>query len=59
MSEVIQNQQVSSVQDNKKIQVFAAALLGLTILSILSLAPMEVIHNATHDVRHSSGFPCH
>jgi len=59
MSEVVQNQQVASVQNNKKIQIFAAALLGLAILSVLSLAPMEVIHNATHDVRHSSGFPCH
>ena len=59
MSEVVQNQQVVSVQNNKKIQIFAAALLGLTLLSVLSLAPMEAIHNATHDVRHSSGFPCH
>jgi len=59
MSEVVQNQQVVSVQNNKKIQIFVAALLGLTMLSVLSLAPMEVIHNATHDVRHSSGFPCH
>lgn len=59
MSEITQNQQLDTVQNNKKWQVFAAALLGLTILSIISLAPMEVIHNATHDVRHSSGFPCH
>ncbi len=59
MSEVVQNQQVASVQSNKKNQIFAATLLGVTILSVLSLAPMEVIHNATHDVRHSSGFPCH
>ncbi|MCK5728309.1 MAG: CbtB-domain containing protein, partial [Methylococcales bacterium] len=21
--------------------------------------PIEVIHNAAHDTRHSSGFPCH
>ena len=59
MSEAIQNQQVASVQSNKKKQILATALLGLLILSVLSLAPMEVIHNATHDVRHSSGFPCH
>ncbi len=59
MSEITQNQQLDKVQDSKKWQIFAAALLGLTILSVISLAPMEVIHNATHDVRHSSGFPCH
>jgi len=59
MSEAIQNQQVASAQSNKKNQVLATALLGRLMLSVLSLAPMEVIHNATHDVRHSSGFPCH
>jgi cobalt transporter subunit CbtB len=59
MSEITQNQQLDTVQNSKKWQIFTAALLGLTILSIISLAPMEVIHNATHDVRHSSGFPCH
>ncbi len=59
MSEITQNQQLDTVQDSKKWQIFAVALLGLTILSIISLAPMEIIHNATHDVRHSSGFPCH
>jgi len=59
MSLVIQSQQVANVLNNKKVQVFASALLGLVILAILSLAPMDVIHNATHDVRHSSGFPCH
>ncbi len=59
MSEAIHNQQAASVQSNKKNQILATALLGLLILSVLSLAPMEVIHNATHDVRHSSGFPCH
>ncbi len=59
MSEITQNQQLDSVQSSKNWQVFAAAILGLTILSIVALAPTEVIHNATHDVRHSSGFPCH
>lgn len=59
MSEITQNQQLDSIQNSKKWQVAAAALLGLAILTVVSLAPMEVIHNATHDVRHSSGFPCH
>ena len=59
MPEITQSQQLDTVHNSKKWQVFAAALLGVVILSIVSLAPMEVIHNATHDVRHSSGFPCH
>ncbi|MDQ7091230.1 MAG: CbtB domain-containing protein [Methylococcales bacterium] len=46
-------------QVNKKSQILASALLGLIILSAVGFAPLEVIHNATHDTRHSSGFPCH
>jgi cobalt transporter subunit CbtB len=59
MSELIQNPQTKAVQSSKNTQILAVALLGLVLLSVLGLAPMEVIHNATHDVRHSSGFPCH
>lgn len=43
----------------KNTQILASALLGFTLLMVLGFAPIEVIHNATHDTRHSSGFPCH
>ncbi len=43
----------------KATQVLAAALLGLVVLIAVGFAPIEVIHNATHDTRHSTGFPCH
>ncbi|WP_198243667.1 CbtB domain-containing protein [methane-oxidizing endosymbiont of Gigantopelta aegis] len=43
----------------KSIQLLAAALLGFSIFAITALSPIEVIHNATHDTRHSAGFPCH
>jgi len=43
----------------KKTQVLLAALLGLSVLTAVGFAPVEVIHNATHDTRHSTGFPCH
>ncbi len=43
----------------KKSQILAAALLGITVLMAVGFAPIEVIHNATHDTRHSTGFPCH
>ncbi len=45
--------------DAKSAQVLGAALLGLMVLMAVGFAPVEVIHNATHDTRHSSGFPCH
>lgn len=59
MSEIIHKQLIKSASDTKRNQIFMALIFGLSILSVVSLAPMEVIHNATHDVRHSSGFPCH
>ncbi len=43
----------------KSIQLLAAALLGVTLFAITALAPVEAIHNASHDTRHSAGFPCH
>lgn len=52
-------QQVIQAVSSKKIQVLGVALLGFVILSVVGFAPIEVIHNATHDTRHSTGFPCH
>lgn len=43
----------------KKAQILASAILGFIILMAVGFAPIEVVHNATHDTRHSTGFPCH
>jgi len=54
------NQNITSVSSQAKSrQVLAAALLGVVVLMVVGFAPIEVIHNATHDTRHSTGFPCH
>jgi len=49
----------STINSRKHSQIFASAILALAILSAVGFAPVEVIHNATHDTRHSTGFPCH
>lgn len=59
MTQSTQTQELSSVNARKGSQILASAVLALTILSIVGFAPLEVIHNAAHDTRHSSGFPCH
>lgn len=41
------------------LQIAAALLLGAFIIFGASFAPMTVVHNATHDARHSFAFPCH
>jgi len=55
----IQQDSTSVAKQAKTNQVLAAMLLGVTVLMAVGFAPLEVIHNATHDTRHSTGFPCH
>ena len=59
MTQSTQTQQLSHVKTHKANQILASAILALVVLSIVGFAPLEVIHNAAHDTRHSSGFPCH
>jgi len=48
-----------STSVSKRSQIFAAAILGLTIVFAVGLLPMDAVHNAAHDTRHSAAFPCH
>ena len=41
------------------VSAFAAAFLGLFLLWGVGFAGPMAIHNAAHDVRHSTNFPCH
>jgi cobalt transporter subunit CbtB len=36
-----------------------AILFGVTILYFIGLSNFPQAHNAAHDTRHASGFPCH
>lgn len=35
------------------------ATLGLALVLIAGFAGTPAVHNATHDTRHATGFPCH
>ncbi len=37
----------------------AALVLGLSVVFGVGFAYPDAMHNATHDSRHTSGFPCH
>jgi len=50
---------LSGIISNKNTQLLFALLFGLVVLGTVGLAPMEVLHNAAHDVRHIHAFPCH
>lgn len=34
-------------------------LLGVTIVYLVGFLSVPEVHNATHDTRHATGFPCH
>jgi cobalt transporter subunit CbtB len=36
-----------------------AAFLGLSIIYLGGHAQSQMLHEAAHDVRHATGFPCH
>lgn len=33
--------------------------LGVALVFTVGFAPLDVAHNAAHDTRHTSAFPCH
>lgn len=39
--------------------MLGAALLGAVLIFTAGLAQSEALHDAAHDVRHATGFPCH
>jgi cobalt transporter subunit CbtB len=50
---------VSVGRQSRLLQLALAGLLGLFIVGFVGFSPLDVVHNATHDYRHSMGFPCH
>lgn len=40
-------------------QIIGAALLGMMIFLFVGFSPMQILHNAAHDTRHATSFPCH
>lgn len=45
--------------DTNLMTIVFVALVGLTMLFTVGLAQSQTLHDAAHDVRHASGFPCH
>ncbi|MGB0507926.1 CbtB domain-containing protein [Pontivivens nitratireducens] len=39
--------------------MIAVALIGLGITFVAGHVQAETLHDAAHDVRHATGFPCH
>jgi cobalt transporter subunit CbtB len=41
------------------LSILAAGLMGLGIIAIAGHVQAVTLHDAAHDVRHATGFPCH
>jgi cobalt transporter subunit CbtB len=49
----------SAARTSAVVPALMAALLGLFMVWGVGFSPISAIHNAAHDVRHATAFPCH
>lgn len=48
-----------SIVSSNTLAFIATALIGLGIVSVAGNVQASALHDAAHDVRHVTGFPCH
>ena len=48
-----------SVAGFRFMPIVFAALIGLGIVTLSGHVQASALHDAAHDVRHATGFPCH
>ncbi len=49
----------ASLSVSKIIPLCMSGFIGLFVVGFVGFSHMEVVHNASHDTRHSLAFPCH
>lgn len=52
-------QAVAAKNSSRHYAVLGAALLGITMIVLAGHVQAAAVHDAAHDVRHATGFPCH
>lgn len=58
--EIEMNTSVSSTRTGTSLMsILFVALVGATVVFLAGFAHSATLHDAAHDVRHASGFPCH
>lgn len=50
---------LTSAKSTALMSVLFVAMLGSSLLFLASSAQSQSLHDAAHDVRHATGFPCH
>ena len=44
---------------SQRLPALAVLLIGLVVVYAVGFSSLPRAHNAAHDTRHASGFPCH
>ena len=52
-------QTLSAASGSRLIPAIFAAFVGLALITISGHVQATTLHDAAHDVRHATGFPCH
>ena len=51
--------QTLSMSGTRFIPATIVAVLGVTLITLTGHVQAAALHDAAHDVRHATGFPCH
>ncbi|MDE1166567.1 MAG: CbtB-domain containing protein [Pseudomonas sp.] len=49
----------TATQSQRLVAAIGAAVLGACLVYFAGFSHIAAVHNAAHDTRHSSAFPCH
>ena len=58
MLATVKTTKTTTINQRMMAAIFAASL-GFSTLFVVGFAQSEILHNAAHDARHATGFPCH
>jgi cobalt transporter subunit CbtB len=53
------NIQAKAAGRTSALSLIAVAFIGLGIVTLAGHVQAATLHDAAHDVRHATGFPCH
>jgi len=59
MENMMTTKTLTSAKSTALMSVLFVAMLGGAVLFLAGHAQSQALHDAAHDVRHATGFPCH
>lgn len=55
----MQTTQTTAKTASSLLSITFVALIGASLVLLSGFAQSQTLHDAAHDMRHSTGFPCH